>query len=191
MTAPVLPEGRWQGLWSPPPLERLVDGYAVAAAISGATSPLTDYAHVARAVLPFLAWQNRAFAYNPSSIASLQRSALAGARELNCLVGTERALDLLAEALFTKITLRYLAETYEGTPYLRHKNVDVDIEHPPGEPLTAYLQEFMRHAITLALPYTLELRRMNIISVITWTEKEYVTTRGFARGWIVDGEQWP
>ena len=114
MTAPILPENRWQGIWSPEPMERLVDGFAKAAATSGATSPLNDYAHVARALLPFLAWQNRAIAFNPDGIESLQRSALAESRELNRLVGTEQALDILATALSTRITLVYLPRPTRG-----------------------------------------------------------------------------
>ena len=190
MSAPILPEERWQGLWSPTPMERLVDGYAQAVATSGATPPLTDYADVDESLLPFLAWQSHAIGFYAEGSETQRREALHLARRLNRLLGTEAALDLLGEINNTTIRLRYLAETTEGTPYLRHKNVDVDIVQPPAEAIDGDLLEYLRHACVACIPYTLQLRRVNLLSVITITERTYITTRGTARGWIVGGEQW-
>ena len=194
MTTPTLPAERWIGLWSPEPMRRLVDGFATAVALSGDTAKITDYDAIAASILPFLAWQNHAVAYNPGGSESQRREALRCGRELNRLTGTEGAVNLLGEINFSDMMLRYLPETDEGTAYPRHKNVDVDVIQPPGEAVGPELQEYLRRAIDAALPFTLQLRRVNLIGVITITEKDYLHVRGTARGWIVatpeGNEQW-
>ena len=67
----------------------------------------------------------------------------------------------------------------------------MDIVQPPAEIVDGNLLEYLRHACVACIPYTLQLRRVNLTSVIQIAERDYVTTRGTARGWIVGGEQWP
>ena len=191
MTTPTLPEDRWIGIWSPEAMRRLADGYGVVVARSGDTAALNDYAEIDVSILPFLAYQEHAYAYFIGGTESQRREALKQARELNRLVGTEGALQLLMDINFTRGSIRYLDETTEGTPYLRRKNVDVDILQPPGEPITPDLANHLRRAVEQTIPYTLQLRRVNITGVLEITERHYIATRGVARGWIVDGERWP
>ena len=191
MTTPALPENRWIGVWSPESMRRVVDGYGRVVAQSGDTAALNDYANIDVSILPFLAYQEHAYGYFIGGTESQRREALKMAREMNRLVGTEAALQNLMDQNFTVGSITYLEQTLEGTPYLRHKFVDIDIMQPPGELIDADLAEYLGQAVRETLPYTLELRRVNITSVLSITEKEYVGVFGIARGWIVDGEKWP
>ena len=191
MTTPALPETRWIGVWSPESMRRVVDGYGRVVAQSGDTAALNDYANIDVSILPFLAYQERAYGYFIGGTESQRREALKMAREMNRLVGTEAALQLLLDQNFTVGLIRYLDQTTEGTPYLRHKLVDIDIVQPPGEPIDLDLAEYLSQAVRETLPYTLELRRVNITSVIEIVERHYIISRGYARGYIVDGETWP
>ena len=191
MTTPALPESRWIGLWSPESMRRVVDGYGRVVAQSGDTAALNDYDDIDISILPFLAYQEHAYGYFIGGTESQRREALKLAREMNRLVGTEAALRLLLDQNFTVGLIRYLDQTLEGTPYLRHKFVDIDIVQPPGEPIDPDLAEYLSQAVRETLPYTLELRRVNITSVIEIVERHYIISRGYARGYIVDGEQWP
>ena len=191
MTTPALPENRWIGLWSPEAMRRMVDGYGRVVAASGDTAALNDYDDIDISILPFLAYQEHAYGYFIGGTESQRREALKMAREMNRLVGTERALALLMDQNFTVGSIRYLDQTTEGTPDLRHKFVDIDIVQPPGEPIGADLAEYLSQAVRETLPYTLELRRVNITSVIQIVERHYIISRGYARGYIVDGEAWP
>ena len=191
MTTPVLPENRWIGLWSPESMRRVVDGYGRVVAQSGDTAALNDYDDIDVSILPFLAYQEHAYGYFIGGTESQRREALKMAREMNRLVGTEAALQLLMDQNFTVGAINYLDQTMEGTPYLRHKFVDIDIVQPPGEPIDPDLAEYLSQAVRETLPYTLELRRVNITSVIEIVERHYIISRGYARGYIVDGETWP
>ena len=191
MSVPVLPEDRWQGIWSPEPMRRLADGYGVVAARSGETPPLNDYDAIDVSILPFLAWQNHAVAYYVNGSETSRREALRLVRELNRLQGTEGGIDVLISIHNTRGRVVFLAQTYEGTPYLRRKNVDVVIEEPPGETVGADLLGFLFQTMAKMLPYTLQLRRVLVTSALHVAERHYVATRGIDRGWIVDGEQWP
>ena len=191
MTTPALPENRWIGLWSPESMRRVVDGYGRVVAQSGDTAALNDYDDIDASILPFLAYQEHAYGFFIGGTESQRREALKLAREMNRLVGTEASLQLLLDQNFTVGLIRYLDETLEGTPYLRHKRVDIDIVQPPGEPIDPDLAEYLSQAVRETLPYTLELRRVNITSVIEIVERHYIISRGYARGYIVDGEQWP
>ena len=191
MTTPALPEGRWIGVWSPPAMRAVADGYGVVVARSGDTAALNDYANIDVSILPFLAWQEHAFGYFIQGTESQRREALRQARELNRLVGTEGAVSLLMDLNFTEGSIRYLDQTLEDTPYLRHKFVDVDIVQPPGQPIDPALAEYLSQVVRNAIPYTLELRRVNITSVLEIVERHYIISRGFARGYIVDGAKWP
>lgn len=191
MTTPVLPEDRWIGIWAPESMRRVADGYGVIVARSGDTAALNDYGAIDASILPFLAWQEHAFGYFIEGTESQRREALRQARELNRLVGTEGAMDLLMDLNFTMGQIRFLDQTTEGTPYLRHKFVDVDIIQPPGVSIDPALAEYLSQAVRDALLYTLELRRVNITGVIEIVERHYIATRGYARGYIVDGERWP
>ena len=191
MTTPVLPENRWIGVWSPESMRRVVDGYGRVVAQSGDTAALNDYANIDVSILPFLAYQEHAYGYFIGGTESQRREALKMAREMNRLVGTETALQLLLDQNFTVGSITYLDQTLEGTPYLRRKFVDIDIVQPPGEPIDPDLAEYLSQAVRETLPYTLELRRVNITSVIEIVERHYIISRGYARGYIVDGETWP
>ena len=192
MTTPVLPEDRWIGIWAPESMRRTADGYGVVAAQSGDTAALNDYADVDVSVLPFLAYQEHAYGFFIGGVESQRREALRLARELNRLVGTEAALDELMDLNFTVGMIRYLDQTTEGTPYLRHKFVDIDIVQPPGQPLGAELVEYLGRVVRETLPYTLELRRVNVIGTLEIIERDYVAVLARAHAWIVSGgEIWP
>ena len=191
MTTPTLPEDRWIGIWAPESMRRAADGYGVVVARSGDTAALGDYDNIDASILPFLAYQENAFGYFINGTESQRREALRQARDLNRLVGTEGAMALLMDLNFTTGRIRYLDQTMEGTPYRRHKFVDVDIIQPPGEPINPALAEYLSQVVAQALPYTLQLRRVNITGVIEIVERHYIISRGYARGYIVDGDQWP
>lgn len=104
-----LPKARWVGLFSPAPMRLLSDFWTeVAQAIS------TDFATIHPSLLAALAVELDAFAYDPEGPDSQKRGALAQAKRLHALVGTEAAFDALMAANNTTGKIRYIGD-YDET----------------------------------------------------------------------------
>ncbi len=156
-----LPPDRWAGLYSPPAMQALVDGVVLATEAEPPSYPLTDTARVDASVLPHLAWYLSALAYDIEGDEAQHRAAVGVARTLTAQIGTVAALDTLGRANGLTIAVRYLAETGEGTPYERRKNVAVDVSHPTRI-VDDLWREYLGRAIEACLPFTLELREITI-----------------------------
>ena len=89
-----LPAERWNGIWSPTPMRLLVDAMSQLLIQMTAARP-NQWASIDASLLPLLAWQHAANAYDPTGTEPARREAIARAREVHVLGGTELAYDLL------------------------------------------------------------------------------------------------
>ena len=92
-----LPEERWNGIRTYPPMEIGVDKWTDIMAMRLA-HPLNDYDNVDPSLLPLLAWQNGAVAFDPGGTEEQQRLALKNARRLSLAQGSDLAFDILCES---------------------------------------------------------------------------------------------
>ena len=85
--------------------------------------PTNDYAQVDESLLPFLAWQTQALAFDPDGTVPQQREALVQARRLHTLIGTQEAFDLLMDVFQTTGDL-ILCGDYDssGQPVARQRS---------------------------------------------------------------------
>lgn len=104
-----LPVNRWNGIWSPAPMRELVDAISHVLGDRRAT-PTNDFAGVHESLLPILRWQLDALAYDPAGPETQRRRALALAKRLHSLIGTESAFDILMQSNFTRGALRYIGD---------------------------------------------------------------------------------
>ena len=88
------PEARWNGIWAPVPMQVVVDG---ASQMLNRYHAYLDYDRCHPSVLPVLAWQEDAIAFDPDAPVPRQRVALKQARRLHTLIGTEAAFHILME----------------------------------------------------------------------------------------------
>ena len=91
----LLPDGRYGGIYAPPAYRALVD--AMAEVVAGLHPPteLTDYANLPEQLLPFVAWQLGAVAFDVGGTEYARRQALHRANELNAAIGTAQAFHIL------------------------------------------------------------------------------------------------
>lgn len=110
-----LPADRWQGIWFPrvgdnqPFMQAMIDG--LEPTLRGYTAyPTNDFENIDATLLPILAWQNGAVAYDPEAAESAQRNVLADARRVATLVGTDEVFSILMENNQTVGTLYYVGD---------------------------------------------------------------------------------
>ena len=94
MTQPRLPIERWNGYDVELSGQVIVDKWTPIMN-SRLTYPLNDYQRQHKSLLPVLAWQNGAIAFDPGGTETQQRLALANAKRLNLLQGSFEAFDIL------------------------------------------------------------------------------------------------
>lgn len=120
-----LPPERWNGIWSPDPMRLLVDAW------SGLLAQMTanrtnDFVGIDASLLPLLAWQNAASAYDPTGTEEARREALVRARQIHALSGTEEAYNLLLLVNQTVGRLDYVGDFDSAGNY---------VPRDPGAPL--------------------------------------------------------
>ena len=157
---PELPPGRWDGLYSPPAMRALVDGVVRALDAEPRAQPL--WGEVDPSVLPNLAWYWAAIAYDIEGDVDQQRAAVAAAKRLTVEIGTEAALATAGAINGVTVTLRYLPETYEGTPWRRRKNVEVSVRAPLDVEIDDLYREYWTRLVGACLPHTLQLRGVDV-----------------------------
>lgn len=111
-----LPKNRWRGIWWPratnaeePFMALMID--ALEPTLRDALAyPTNDYENQPVSILPLLAYQGDAFAFDPNGSEIQQRNVLAGYKLLHTLVGTEAAFDQLMAQNNTRGFLRYVGD---------------------------------------------------------------------------------
>lgn len=110
----MLPPARWQHFYSSPEFQVIrvmVDTMArTAGQLDILAAAKTDYANVHASILPLLAWEQNALAYDPDGPESQRRRALGQNRRLHSLIGTEASVDLFFELNGTQGDLRYVGD---------------------------------------------------------------------------------
>lgn len=168
MTTPVvLPENRWSGVYAPEPMRRLVDGFALAAA-QRLAYPFFDLDNQPVNLLPFLAWQFDADAFDLEGQPANQRLAIRNARLLNGYVGTEEAFTVF---LGTNLAVGEI-EYNQGLTPLRDVSVDLYITPPPGRVGDARFLAYVVRVARRLFHYTLGVNAVHILS--RWTANIYV-----------------
>ena len=157
---PELPPGRWDGLYSPPAMRALVDGVVRALDAEPRAQPL--WGEVDPSVLPHLAWYWAAIAYDIEGDVDQQRAAVDAAKRLTVEIGTEAALATAGAINRATVTLRYLAETHEGTPWPRRKDVEVAVRAPLDVEIVDLYREYWTRLAEACLPHTLQLRGVDV-----------------------------
>ena len=157
---PELPPGRWDGLYSPPAMRALVDGVVRALDAEPRAQPL--WGEVDPSVLPHLAWYWAAIAYDIEGGVDQQRAAVDAAKRLTVEIGTEAALATAGAINRATVTLRYLAETHEGTPWPRRKDVSVVVRAPLDVEIVDLYREYWTRLAEACLPHTLQLRGVDV-----------------------------
>jgi len=157
---PELPPGRWDGLYSPPAMRALVDGVVRALDTEPRAQPL--WGEVDPSVLPHLAWYWAAIAYDIEGDVDQQRAAVDAAKRLTVEIGTEAALATAGAINRATVTLRYLAETHEGTPWPRRKDVEVAVRAPLDVEIVDLYREYWTRLAEACLPHTLQLRGVDV-----------------------------
>lgn len=97
MTQPKLPIERWNGYDVRESGQLIVDKWTPIMH-SRLTYPLNDFENQHSSMLPVLAWQNGAIAFDPGGTQRQQRLALANAKHLNLLQGTFESFDILCRS---------------------------------------------------------------------------------------------
>lgn len=166
-----LPE-RWNGIWSPDPMQILTDAFTVILGDREAY-PTNDYDRLNVSLLPLRAWALRAIAFDPGGPPSQHRRALKEAQRLSTLIGSRAAFDLLMSANGTSGDLRFVGDydsagtkvprssesprRMTGTHSLHTADpVTPDTDRDTGEPTAGFVGDGTTYhkfvAIDLALP---------------------------------------
>lgn len=120
-----LPSERWNGLGPEDPDVSVVVREVFVDAWSQvfdqiALAPINDYARVHVSLLPVLAWQRDALAFDPAGTEEQQRQAVADAAGIHLLHGTEQAATLVFRANLTEGTVYYVGDyDASGNPVAR------------------------------------------------------------------------
>ena len=157
-----MPAERWDGLYSPAAMRALVDGVVVATEREPRAASFFDVAALDASVLPHLAWYWGALAYYIGGDETQHRSAVAAAKRLTVEIGTEAAINTLLALNGLRGRFAYLAETTEGTPYPRKKNVALEIQRD-GPVVDALYLEYLGRVVPAVLPFTLRLAEIRLV----------------------------
>ena len=80
--------------------------------------------------------------------------------------------------------IRYLPRTTEGTPYLRYKNIEIDIVQPPGRAGDTDFIEYITRAVMEVIPFALEIKKINIIAPVELFEYQHVGHYAQEWAWV-------
>ena len=158
----ILPEHRWNNVYSSKAMEVLVDGVQQVFSYNW-PSKLNEYYEIHGDLLPFLAWQLDALVYDVGGTETAKRNAINFAREINDLIGSEETYRTVLKVVNSSGFLRYTDTTDPDPTDPREISVELFITPPRDRIADQVFIEFLVNAVRKVFPYTIEVTAVHIV----------------------------